>query len=132
MTTQRFLLVGEKPSDLAQQKGLVWADGGLAAKQLFDALRATGHDPALHVFFNLFGDRAENAEDDEATVRCNADAIRALAATNRLEVVAMGRKVSTRLTGYDVSHRLITHPAARGAIRGKAVYTAHIADRLGL
>jgi hypothetical protein len=60
--SKRFLFIGEKPSPMADTKDRVWADGGLAAKQLFDGLRANDIDPEKCVFFNLFGDHAEADE----------------------------------------------------------------------
>lgn len=126
----RFLFVGEKPSLKAEEKGIVWADGGLAAKQLFDGLRANQIDPAKCVFYNLFGDYADDPEGDKYVVSRNICAIRSLARANRLEVVAMGKKVSQRLARHNVEHRMIVHPAARGTIRGKEKYAAHIAEKL--
>ena len=45
MSDRRYLFVGEKPSITAHNRDVVWADGGLAAKQLFDGLRKLGIDP---------------------------------------------------------------------------------------
>lgn len=128
--SRRFLFVGEKPSAMAEDKDIVWADGGLAAKQLFDGLNANGIDPRTCVFFNLFGDRADAAENNAAAIRRNVSAIQALSRANRMEVVAMGNKVARRLNDHGVRHRVITHPAARGAIRLKENYAAHIAEKL--
>ncbi|HZS47936.1 MAG TPA: hypothetical protein VFC63_22895, partial [Blastocatellia bacterium] len=42
----------------------------------------------------------------------------------------LGRKVSRILTKHAVEHTHLIHPAARGAIRLKTRYQAHVAERL--
>jgi hypothetical protein len=127
--SKRFLFIGEKPSPMADTKDRVWADGGLAAKQLFDGLRANEIDPEKCVFFNLFGDHAE-ADERVHAITPRVQIIKSLARANRLQIVAMGNKVANHLRYFQIDHRAIVHPAARGAIRGKEVYAAHIAERL--
>lgn len=127
---KRFLFIGDKPSTMAQDKDIVWADGGLAAKQLFDALLVNEIEPDRCVFLNLFGDRPDEPENEAHISSRRVSAIRALAHVNRLTTVAMGRKVSERLTLAGIEHVLIVHPAARGSIRGKGNYAAHIKERL--
>ena len=126
---KRFLFVGENPSLTAVKKNIVWADGGLAARQLFDALRANKIDPQSCVFLNLFGDQHDTLF-DYMMVKKSIGILQSLARTNRLEIVAMGRKVERQLRQHNVEHRAIVHPAARGSIRAKAAYAAHIKERL--
>lgn len=120
---KRFLFIGERPSATAIAKRWTWRDGRLAAKQLFDGLRACGIDPQVQVFENLF--------------QLRRDAVRP-GILNRLRsaegctIVAMGQLVSRRLTAAGIAHVTIVHPAARGRIRGKYVYAAHLKERLNI
>jgi hypothetical protein len=96
--------------------GVTWRDGRLAAKQLFDALRAAGVDPAAHRYENLFeGDRRLLARRLRRAVRAGHT------------VVAMGRKVQAGLAELGIPHLALIHPAARGTIRAKQAYGAHVA-----
>jgi hypothetical protein len=45
-------------------------------------------------------------------------------------VVALGKRVSTELAKHDVDHVALVHPAARGKIRLRANYIAHVRSRL--
>lgn len=49
-----------------------------------------------------------------------------------LTVVAMGRKAAAVLVGWGVPHLTIVHPAARGRIRKKERYAAHVRTALSL
>lgn len=108
-----LLFVGERRSNKAKQMGVVWSDGNLAAKPLFEALLAISIDPKKHQFVNWF-------EGGKAIVRKH-DGL----------VVAMGNKVQAALAKEGIGFIPIIHPAARGAIRLRASYMAHIASRLG-
>ncbi len=119
----KFLFVGEKPSRKAVSMGVTWRDGRLAAKQLFDALRACGIDPDLQSFDNVF-------HSDHGADRISSAAIRRIRAS-KLRVVAMGRKAYNALQSLRIDCVLITHPAARGKIRAKAAYAAHVKSVLG-
>ncbi|HEV8638552.1 MAG TPA: hypothetical protein VG370_30440 [Chloroflexota bacterium] len=46
-------------------------------------------------------------------------------------VVGMGCKVQAELDGAGVGHLRLVHPAARGLIRRRATYQAHVAAVLG-
>ncbi len=109
-----ILFVGEERSDLAVERGWTWKSGRLAAKQLFDALALIGIDPAEHRFVNWFesSDRFEVYHHEGP-------------------VVAMGRKVQRALTAKGIEHIPLVHPAARGKIRAKGIYAAHVAEMLG-
>ena len=108
-----FLFVGEERSQLAKNNGWTWADGRLAAKQLFDALQTCGIDPESCFFCNLF-ERG------------------GLAAIKRHSgpVVAMGRRVQTELERRGIQFIPLVHPAARGKIRRKDRYTRHVRETL--
>jgi hypothetical protein len=107
-----MLFVGEKRSELAKQMKVKWADGRLAAKQLFDALLACGLKPDEQEFCNWF-------EGGKTKVR-NYQGL----------IVAMGRKVSNALTKEGIEHKFIIHPAARGKIRTKELYIEHVKQNL--
>lgn len=122
----RYLFVGEKPSRRARTMNVSWENGRLAARSLFDALAACGIEPAQHRFTNLFGETPRAAE------RLNARKVARIRAQieNDTIVVALGSKVSRALTSLGIAHLQLVHPAARGSIRKKAVYAAHVAAAL--
>ena len=121
----RFVFVGERRSSRAIKLNVRWEDGRLSGKTLHDALRACGIEPAEEVFLNLFREAPGRRLDRGALRR-----VRRLAAEG-LEVVALGCKVRRALDRAGVVHRPMVHPAARGAIRARAVYRAHVAAVLG-
>jgi hypothetical protein len=123
-----ILFVGEKPSKRAEQGGLTWTDGKLAAKTLFDALDAVGICRTRVAFFNLFG-MTSDAPETGPTVDANVETLKAI--TGERVVVAMGSKVARHLDRHGVEHRKLIHPAARGKIRAKERYIAHVAQILG-
>lgn len=108
-----YLFVGEERSPLAIKMNVTWADGRLSAKQLFDALRFIGVDPAECDFMNLF----ENPDLDKLR-------------SHNGTVVAMGRKVERGLKKLSIDHRFIYHPATRGTIRKKENYLNHVKEQL--
>jgi hypothetical protein len=112
----KFLFVGEKKSNRAVQMRVSWRDGRLAAKQLFDALHACGIDPTDCDFANWL-----NMRDRKKIYNAYADGT---------SIVGMGQIVQNGLTRSNISHIKIVHPAARGRIRGKALYKAHIRKML--
>lgn len=121
-----FLFVGERPSPTAHARGFSWQDGRLAAKQLFDALRACQIDPASQKFDNVFLSEPQGPE-----VVCDK-AIRRIRAAQRGGscVVAMGKKAEMVLTTRGITCLSIVHPAARGRIRKKELYCAHVREAL--
>jgi hypothetical protein len=108
--------VGEERSQRAKDLGLTWADGGLAAKPLFEALRGCGIDPEKVEFTNWF------ERGGKTTV------IRAVAA--KRTIVGMGLKVQKALKECGIPHKAIVHPAARGRIRKRERYCAHVKEVL--
>ncbi len=104
---------------------VTWKDGRLAAKQLFDALRACGVDPAKQGYDNWFRsilDRWVRKATIVAKVR------RALA--DGVVVVALGARVSGEMEAHGLSHLKLVHPAARGRIRKKERYAEHVRTTL--
>ena len=117
---RHFLFVGEKPSERALQMGVRWEDGRLAAKTLFDALLAIGINPARQRYYNWFEQPLEH---------------RAVAHVKRhlrqgQTVVALGNKVSQAMEKCFLPHVKMVHPAARGSIRRRERYHAHVKEVL--
>lgn len=121
----RFLFVGERPSPLAHRTGATWAAGRLAGKQLHDALRQAGLNPADQKYDNVF------VPDPDGPEEVCRKAIRRIRRCG-LPVVAMGNKVAEVLTGLGLPHLRIVHPAARGRIRKKHRYAAHVREALAV
>lgn len=119
----RFIFVGECRSITAVNRGWTWRDGHLAAKPLFEALEAMGVDPAAQRFLNLF-------RDPPHAVYYNAASVARLRAANDQTIVAMGQRQHYGLEALGIAHRTIVHPAARGRIRKRERYVAHVAEVL--
>ena len=107
-----ILFIGERRSNRAKQLGVTWEMGGLAAKQLHDALRANGINPTDCRYTNWF-------EDDESVVINHVG-----------PRIAMGIKVQKALMKRDIDFTPMIHPAARGRIRRKDRYMEHVRDVL--
>lgn len=121
----RYVFVGEKRSRRAIELGVHWTDGRLCAKTLHEALRALGLDPRHQRFLNLYQDREGWAVNPAALAE-----LRSLAETG-IVIVGLGRRVQAALRRTGLPHRSLVHPAARGFIRGRAVYQARVAAVLG-
>lgn len=120
-----MIFVGECRSLTARRRGWTWRDGRLAAKPLFEALGAMGVNPELHDFMNLW-------TDDSVTPVVPWQRV-ALLRTRRAEgvvIVALGQRVSAELARREIDHVALVHPAARGRIRKRARYVAHVRERL--
>ena len=117
-----MIFVGENRSPTAKARGWRWEDGRLAARTLFDALAEIAIDPTEQTFVNLFTDATH------AWVT-NPHTVRRLRATND-PIVALGQHVSERLTELGITHTMIVHPAARGKIRKRELYRAHVREAL--
>jgi hypothetical protein len=111
-----ILFVGERKSPTAVRRGWSWKDGRLAARQLFDALEALNIDPATCEFANAY----ERGHIKLIRSKYEAGAI----------VVAMGQKAQSKLNSVGIRFRAMIHPAARGRIRNKQRYTAHVREVL--
>lgn len=124
-SSRRLVFVGERRSRKARELNASWTNGGLAAHTLHAALRACSIDPNAVLFLNLFeeGDGARVV--DAATL----EQVRTLTSESAT-VIALGRIVQRTLARYEISFVPLTHPAARGRIRTRAVYQAHVAEVL--
>jgi hypothetical protein len=119
-----FIFVGECRSATAQERGWSWADGHLAAKPLFEALRAAGIDPTEQRFVNLFRDPPSAHLVNHRSfvvLRDRAPAVR---------IVALGKRVAHELARRGLVHIALVHPAARGRIRKRERYIEHVRERL--
>lgn len=120
-TTPHYLFVGEKRSSKAIASGWSWQDGRLAGKTLLDALEACGLSRTVRRF------RIVNAfyDDGHENTECR-DLARQLAA-ERWIIIGMGDWAQRALTFWGIPYRAMIHPAARGAIRKRERYHAHVA-----
>ena len=126
-----LLFVGECRSLTAQRQGWTWKDGRLAAKPLFEALAAMGVDAGKHTFINLWTDNATGLAPGDKAVAIGWQKIARLRTHAETGVViALGRRVSVELTKRGVEHVTIVHPAARGKIRKRERYHAHVREKL--
>jgi len=121
-----FVFVGERRSPKARRMRVTWRDGRLAAKPLFEALRAAGYDPHAQVYVNLFAERGRTRR----VIRQALRRITQLAAAGA-QIVGLGQAVCHTLTRLGVAHRQLVHPAARGAIRRQERYCQHVCQVLG-
>jgi len=108
----KILFVGERRSPTAKRMKVTWKDGRLAAKQLFDAFAAIDFNPDQAVFVNFF--------------EPGGPTLIGTAAKLGVPIVAMGRKVQEALKSADIDYFAMVHPAARGKIRRKDLYTEHV------
>lgn len=122
-----LLFVGERRSYAAIRLGVRWEDGRLAARTLHAALRAAGIDPAAQVYTNLFADPAPGPAVSPFVVAGPTRAQLHAAAALGVPLIALGRRVEAALTRDGLPHRFLIHPAARGAIRRRDRYQAHVA-----
>lgn len=97
----------------------------LAAKPLFEALSAMGVDPTKHEYLNLWTDAVVPVVPWQ-----RVSALRSHVDRGRV-IVALGKRVSAELARRGIQHVALVHPAARGAIRKRERYHAHVADKLG-
>jgi hypothetical protein len=121
----RYLFVGEKRSPTAIRMGVTWEDGRLCAKNLHEALVGAGIDPSEVTFANLWRD--DGALDGNALYEWLPRATRWWGVT----IVALGVKVQAVLEQHDIPHIKLCHPAARGSIRKRERYQAHVREVLG-
>lgn len=123
-----MIFIGECRSPTAQQKGWVWSDGRLAAKPLFEALRAMGVDPTSQTFVNLWQD-PPTRRPKSWRPQLSTGIVYALRRYPEPKI-ALGGRVSRQLTKLGIKHVALVHPAARGSIRKRERYVAHVTERL--
>ena len=117
-----MIFVGERRSNTARKRNWTWRNGRLAARPLFEALNAMGIEPARQSYANLWTDHTRPT----ISWRCLA----MLRAQHQDVVVALGRRVAAELRRRGIEHVELVHPAARGRIRKRARYIAHVRERL--
>lgn len=120
----KLLFIGECRSLTAIRNKWTWEDGRLAAKPLFEALLAMGVDPKLHTYTNLWLDTSPPC------IANNKWAWLGRMRDDGHVLVALGKKVSDKLTEHGVDHVALVHPAARGKIRKRERYHAHVEQKL--
>jgi hypothetical protein len=121
MSAPTYAFIGEKRSPAAIRMGVTWQDGRLAAKTLHAALAAAGIVPEQQTFLNLFEDgpgTVPNAVSLDEACRLRAAGV---------QLVGLGRLVQRELDRAGLPHIPLVHPAARGAIRKRERYHAHVA-----
>lgn len=124
--TTLLLFVGECRSLTAKRMNWTWKDGRLAAKPLFEALRAMGVDPAAHQYVNLWTDA-----DPPFIPPTRTGWLRMRVERDGVTIVALGKKVSTELSKRGIDHVALVRPAARGKIRKRERYHEHVKATLG-
>jgi hypothetical protein len=119
---RRLLFVGERRSRTAVRRGYAWGDKRLCARTLTAALEACGIAPEAYTCINVFNDAGA----------LDAQAIHTIRQwrTQGGTIVGLGRKVQHVLTQAGIPFRAMVHPAARGRIRQRALYQAHVAEVL--
>jgi hypothetical protein len=120
----RLLFIGECRSLTAKSKGWTWEDGRLAAKPLFEALEAMGVNPKDHEYTNLWMDTSP------PVIAANKFEWLRMKQTSGSVLVALGKRVSGQLEFFGVDHVALVHPAARGKIRKRERYHAHVKKTL--
>jgi hypothetical protein len=125
-----YIFVGERPSKRAEEIGATWQNGKLAAKQLHDALLSNGIAPSSQEYVNLWPHAAPGDADAAHEARVLALLQEKVKAGQ--VVIGMGAIVCRVLATHGILHRPMVHPAARGHIRAKARYAAHVREAIGL
>jgi hypothetical protein len=119
---QHIIFVGDRRSAKAMQLGVTWYDGRLAAKTLCAALELLGLSSEDYDMVNAYRD--SGSLDKAALQR-----VKHAQACGWL-IIGMGKRAQKALTAFGIPHRPMMHPAARGRIRCREVYQAHVADVL--
>ena len=101
---------------------VTWQDGRLAAKVLFEALATLGIMEDVSVVVHAY-------RDDGSLDVSIMEGVQTLQGQGWL-VIGMGKKAQQALTLFGIPHRPMIHPAARGKIRRRELYHAHVAGVL--
>jgi hypothetical protein len=116
------LFVGDRRSRAAIRMGVTWYDGRLAAKTLFAVLEALGLSYEDYEVMNAYDDRGSL---DVTTLQAVKEAH-----TRGWLIIGMGKNAQKALRELAIPHRAMRHPAARGRMRRRELYQAHVADVL--
>src|SRR5712671_6883608 len=122
MTERKILFVGERRSPRAIQMQVPWQDGRLAAKVLFEALAALKITEDVYVVVDAY-------RDDASLDVSIMEGVQTLQGQGWL-IVGMGQRAQQALRLFGIPHRPMIHPAARGRIRRREAYQAHVAEVL--
>lgn len=127
-----YTFVGECRSITAIRNNWTWKDGRLAAKPLFEALNAMGIEIDNQVdFMNLWDDPPLHKHKKKWVPEINESSLAILVSLLEVRViVALGARVSTELIKRGIEHVALVHPAARGRIRLRSRYIAHVKEKL--
>ncbi len=123
-----LILVGERRSSLAVEKGWSWQQcqhtgPRLCAIKLFSALEQSGYNPKEQIFLNVY-------HDDGRLNEPIVEMLRQIGNDN-FRIVGMGQLVQEVLTRNNIPHLQIVHPAARGNWKKPGVYESHVVNVLG-
>lgn len=123
-----MIFVGERQSPKAARYGHTWQSGQAAAATLHRALLAAGIDPSAQTFANLWS--VPGLRDPKRPPR--RDVLRSLRRAHREGelIVAMGALVARELQRHKIPHVPLRHPAARGKMRRRDLYEAHVREVL--
>ena len=125
---QGILFVGEKRSKMAIRMGVTWQDGRLSAKTLDEAVRPLGlarlgiPSTMPYDVLNAYRDYGDY----------DMQALETIAMRHRQGwlVIGMGRAAQHALDWANIPYTSMIHPAARGHIRLRARYQAHVSTVL--
>jgi len=112
--------IGEKRSEQAIRNNWHWDDNVSTARFLLDCLANIGIHQSNIIFYNLWSDDGILQKEVISELQSNS-----------IPIVGMGKIVCDELDKYEISHMSIIHPAARGKIRKKELYTQHLQDKVG-
>ena len=123
-----MIFVGERQSPKAARYGHTWQNGKAAAATLRSALLAAGIDPDSCVFLNLWSE--PGLKHPKRPPR--RDVLRSLRRAHRegQRIVALGSIVAKELEKCRIPHAPLRHPAARGKLRRRDLYAAHVRETL--
>ncbi len=123
-----MIFVGERQSPKAARYGHTWTNGRACASTLRSALLAAGIDPDAATFLNLWS--VPGLKHPGRPPR--RDVLRTLRRASRegQRIVALGSIVAKELERSAIPHVPLVHPAARGKIRRRDLYEAHVRERL--
>jgi hypothetical protein len=120
-----YYFIGEKRSEQAIKNNWHWEDNVSTAKFLLDCLKELGIEQKDIKFYNLWFD---DGQLDDILL----DGLYYMSNNySKCIVVGMGNTVCNKLDEKEVKYIKIIHPAARGKIRKKENYIAHLKERLG-
>lgn len=118
-----YVFVGERRSATAIKRSWHWTDRRLCASTLLRILEELGVDHKNDcLFLNAYDDKGRPQYDNLREIHNRG--------VEGWVVIGMGRTVQKILTNEGITHRQMTHPAARGTIRKHENYKLHVKDVL--